>query len=81
MYKKIYSLTYASLLLGIEKSKLYQWNSQGKIRLRDITDPRIGKMKFITHEDFCKLRELQISKGFNIPEIGSNPSASRTKQG
>jgi len=66
MVKKVYNLKYASRLLDIDRGTLYRWNKEGKIRLRFI-----DSIYFITYEDLSKLRDVQISKGFDIPEVGA----------
>ncbi|MGM1429556.1 helix-turn-helix domain-containing protein [Sphingobacterium lactis] len=66
MVKKVYNLKYASKLLDVDRGTLYRWNKEGRIRLRFIDN-----MYFITHDDLVKLRSIQVRKGVDVPEVGS----------
>lgn len=66
MVKKVYNLKYASRLLDVDPGTIRRWGREGKIKLRFIDN-----MYFISREDLTKLRDVQISKGLDIPEVGS----------
>ena len=64
--RKVYNLKYATRLLDIDRGTLYRYNKEGKINLR-----KIDNIFFITHSDLTVLRNREVSKGRDLPEVGS----------
>lgn len=66
MVRKVYNLKYATKLLDIDRGTLYRYNKEGKISLK-----KIDSIYFITHSDLTALRDKEVSKGRELPEVGS----------